>query len=580
MQFNLKKYITKKYLNESIQSDIFINKLMNDTGGMFKYYQNPESTSVKKYVKLQKDLYNIIYKIFINISSYKTVKDGKVIYVNQDFNMPDNNVKALHKKYMDEFNEIVKTIYNLLNRPDPTLLSAIIAGPSEYSISFKKNVTDLFNITDVNFSTYKFKDLKGNKALQTKVYTLLNNYFGFFLSNNKIEAVSRYGRLILLPIDSPNLYHSYDFKQVSEDLKKYIDNIKKEDIIKNRIYLKLKSDEILEFPLIEEPHFLFNNYGDEGVTAKTLIEEYLNINSSQGLLSNLISSKFKIGKVMSKASLLQKWTKWGNSPEDEIIIYVNTQPYSDDEHNSKINQGEYSMDYYTSTEKGYNEIKHSGTIVRRKQQRDDFKEQSAQTYKWIKDILGVYKPYAGGKQTDIWKYGKKMADINYKMLYRDDLNNNKLVNDNISRYKLLIDQAKSLKNTKVFSEQLKNLLAQINQFVVKGQNLIGKIKTTYKEDKDKFKSLMLLYGVFNKTLNIILSRYYNIQITISNFNEEFNIKNIHNKKDIFGNIKSNEDINDEIKENITDITNKINDLNKYIPQLTEINDKINTILEE
>ena len=62
--------------------------------------------------------------------------------------------------------------------------------------------------------------------------------------------------------------------------------------------------------------------------------------------------------------------------------------------------------------------------------------------------------------------------------------------------------------------------------------------------------------------------------------EEFNIKNIHNKKDIFGNIKSNEDINDEIKENITDITNKINDLNKYIPQLTEINDKINTILEE
>ena len=38
--------------------------------------------------------------------------------------------------------------------------------------------------------------------------------------------------------------------------------------------------------------------------------------------------------------------------------------------------------------------------------------------------------------------------------------------------------------------------------------------------------------------------------------------------------------NDEIKENITDITNKINDLNEYIPQLTEINDKINTILEE
>ena len=52
MRFNLKKYITEKYLNESIQSDIFINKLMNDTGGMFKYYQNPESTSVKKYVKL------------------------------------------------------------------------------------------------------------------------------------------------------------------------------------------------------------------------------------------------------------------------------------------------------------------------------------------------------------------------------------------------------------------------------------------------------------------------------------------------------------------------------------------------
>ena len=64
MQFNFKNYITEKYLNEAIQSDIFINKLLNDKGGLFKFYKYPYSKYFNNIDNIYKNILNLSKEIF------------------------------------------------------------------------------------------------------------------------------------------------------------------------------------------------------------------------------------------------------------------------------------------------------------------------------------------------------------------------------------------------------------------------------------------------------------------------------------------------------------------------------------
>ena len=46
MNFSLKQYIKGKLLKESLNSDILINEIINDTGGFFRYYKAPYNNSM------------------------------------------------------------------------------------------------------------------------------------------------------------------------------------------------------------------------------------------------------------------------------------------------------------------------------------------------------------------------------------------------------------------------------------------------------------------------------------------------------------------------------------------------------
>ena len=570
MQFNFKKYITEKYLTEKIQSDIIINKLMNDKGEMFKFYQNPNSPAYQKFFKIQDELHKIIKDIFMNIprKSYKN-ENNKIVYINDEFLMDENVLKHMHEKYMKLINDFIKALNNMFIKPDPYLLTAIISD-------FNSRDVDLFNITDESFETYYYSDLKKNKTIQQKIYDEINNKVAFFISNDKIEAVSKDGIILLLPFDNEYLISKdHIFSNLSVSPYDYIrDKIKRENILDNSIFIELSNKEFLEFPLIENSIKLDGTYDDK---IFEFINNKLNINARFSHLYPLSDKKTKVGKINSKASTLQKLTNWGNSLDDQIIIYTPSKIYRDNEHQSTINQGETPMTYHINNYTGYNEIKHQNLINRRYKQRKDYQDIYKQTYKWVKDILGKYKPYAGGKQNEIWSYGKKLTDANYSILYRDDNSNNKIVNDNIARYKVLLNQARSLKEVNIYKEQLKTILGIINTSVINSQNFIQKIKTTYKENKDKFKSLMLLYSVFNKTLSTIIAKYNNIQEKIIDFNNTYNIKNIFQAKNSYD---TNADLQYRITTKMADIKNQVYHLNNFMPQLTNINDKINKILED
>ena len=88
---------------------------------------------------------------------------------------------------------------------------------------------------------------------------------------------------------------------------------------------------------------------------------------------------------------------------------------------------------------------------------------------------------------------------------------------------------------------------------------------------------MLLYSVFNKTLSTIIAKYNYIQEKIIDFNNTYNIKNIFQAKNIYD---TNDDLQYYIITKMSDIKNQVYHLNNFMPQLTNINDKINKILED
>lgn len=587
MQFNLKKYITERYLTEKIQSDIVINNLLNDKGGLFKYYKNPNSPSYKKVLDIFNNIEKILYKICnkLNMKCDNKTEDGYYIFQNDESNISDKELKIYHQQYMDLIQQYIKCITKIFDKPDPAILKAIINGVYEYNQEFRNNNVDLFNITDDNFKTYYYKDIKGNKTLQKELNDELQYKVAFFISEDgKIEAASRSGKILLLPLDSEYLKNnsSYNFKYYysSDPYNIFNQYTDKDNIIISKFYIQLKTtNELLEIPLITSTtsiSYRYKIFQGEKKSAIEYINDILNINS-RNFCGRYIMN-LKVGKVNSKASNIQKITNWGKSLNDYIIVYTASSTYKEDGNTkSTINQGKNNAVSYVDTTMGYNELKHSNYVTRRKEQREDYKDTYKRTYKWVKNLLGQFEPYAGGKQNSIWEYGKKLNDEDYYKLYIDDNYCNRIVRDNIARYKVILAQTKSLRNINIYVEQMKTILRDINTFVLNGKSLITKIKSTYKEDKDKFKTLMLLYETFNRTLTLIISRYSRIQQEIDDFNKEYNVKNIFSKKSSW---QTDDDLQMEITNYINKIKSKIDILEKYIPQIERLNDKIYDILDQ
>ncbi len=128
MQFNFKKYIKTKYLNEALQSDILINKILNDKSKIFNYLKDPKSSSYKKLEKIVKQLENIIVKIFYSqpLDMSYLDKNGNYNIKNKSYIISDNDVKILHKQYKQILNQYINLITKFFDKPEPILLSSII----------------------------------------------------------------------------------------------------------------------------------------------------------------------------------------------------------------------------------------------------------------------------------------------------------------------------------------------------------------------------------------------------------------------------------------------------------------------
>ena len=74
-----------------------------------------------------------------------------------------------------------------------------------------------------------------------------------------------------------------------------------------------------------------------------------------------------------------------------------------------------------SSDKSYNDMKAGKEFSEKKKKRkEDFDEQQESVYKWVKDLFGKYQPYAGGKNSKMFEFGKKLSEYDYESLYGND----------------------------------------------------------------------------------------------------------------------------------------------------------------
>lgn len=501
MIFNLTKYIKERYLNESLQSSLFYDIIKNDKGGMFYIYKFMDN----RYTKIQ-DIYYILKRILQIFSPYTrpTFPFTETTEVNltnlklfNDISIDSiEKLKKLHKKYIELFNYIIDNLSTIFNKPVPSLLNKFISNDN----------IDFYNITDDQIQIYKLKDIKGNKQLKSDIeYDIKYDYniVIYRTSDNIIQAISKADTIEFI---SP-IMNGYKLDELRESYTK--ENLLK--LVKNYpIYLD--NGEQLQFPI-------FDRYSRNPIYKLEHI-----FNEKRGTYSS-----GKVGAFYSKASNLQKITDWGTNLDDEIIILNFTKPYYKGENSSKISYTDYTGKEYdqnmTKTIGGYNTQKNSKTKSRYKRHKFNDFQTYGQRYKWLKDILGNTLPYLGGKNNKFFKYGAQLSDYDYERLYETDKYCQQIVLANRQKYKQLAAEIRVTKKiNNEFNKLTKNILDELQKLNGLNITLSNNIKK-YKDDKEKFIKLIMLFGSFSKFYNTILSFVASYQKDLKQLNNIMQNKN-------------------------------------------------------
>lgn len=566
MQFSLKKYITEKYLTEKLQSDTLVNDILNDKGGMFIYYKmDYPGTLYYKAKQYYKELKSIIENTF----QYYNTKVKDDIYYKGDGIISDDDKRALHKKYMELYNQYIKCASKLFTKPDPQLLPSIAFSDVTYGY-FERYRMDLFNLTDEHFEKYTLQEIKKDKSIKDKVSDAIKHNLCFwFDEQGKILVASCNNTLKLFAIDNNNPLvtaeigrRQYSDKGMNKD---EIENaVKQDNLTVNTLTMPLNDGTELKFPTIARLSFIGDKKELVGID---FVDKFLYLHEHMG------KTKLKaVGSITSKASNLQKLTGWGATINDYVIIYYPEQVHKDFNNSIISTYTSTNGKHYTlpdSTLKSYNDYKTEwGFNKRKNDQREAFDKQQQRIYKWVKDLFGKYKPYANGDQNRYFKYGVKLSEYDYNDLYGDDEYCNKIAENNVKRYKALIAKNRSMIGISNFNEDLKKILPQLQAYTKTGNVLCTEIKKVIRADKDKFKSLMTLYGLYSKVLQSSLIKYGNIQVEIATFKKEYtNSSKMNNYQ-----VSQLKQTRDKIKEQIDNLLNICDEISQIE---TKINETLN-----
>ena len=515
MKFNLKQYIKENYLNEKLQSDIFIHEILEDD--LFKFYKvnNPGTTYNKLFTLYENNILPIIQALMQYNRYHALFYDKQKLTTDEEY-------KALYNKYMSLTDSFFKTLKILFKKPEPQLFKSLIINLYTY-----QNTVDLYNITDDQFIKYKYSDFQ-NKSIQTDLDKYASYYLCFYFSaDKKIKAISKDGYIILYSFDNSYNNLNYKLDQYNNNIKDYEKFLtdKNNYILKQTQNITLSNGEILKFPILDNE--LFNNIKYDFIFKRSKLNQV------------------KLNKIYRKSSAIFKTTDWGKSPDDYMLIYNPLQSYKKDGNNiSSVG----SSRIYTNSYKGYNDCMANRDFVERKtQQKEDYQEQRVKIYKWAKTILGKFIPY--NQSND--EYCKRISA------------------ENNAKYKLLVSQLKSVIKLKEYKEELKTYFQKLSDYISLQKDYNNKIKSYLKEDINKFKLLMFLYSNYLNSINNVISKYGEIQKIIIKYKDLYKIKNI-----VSADKENNETTRYTIESTNKTIKGELTLLNNLLDNVQKIKEKL------
>ena len=482
MKFNLKLYLTEK-----LQSNIIINELLNDNGGFCKYYKvNYDRNSNHLYNKTKR-IYNQLNKIF-NDLYYKSYYKNNYEH-NSYNNYTDDQYKRAYSNYMKLYTEYQKLFVRLFKDPQIDIISCFLKDSDKtLKTSLINNNINISNISDDMFTKYTYTQIKTDKTLYTYILSFINNsnsgHTIFWMRNDKtILAVSVSEEV---QITAPFLYSKYENLEYFQAL-----TSNKEKAAISTFTDTLSDGTILEWPRVTGRTDVMNSIESD----KLVYNEYRDYYTT-----------FKVGKFLSKASQLYKNTKWGENPDDYIIIYSNDITNTNDNKPSYINH-------------------QNSKLKKNETHKEDVELYVTSKFKWINDIFGNVIPYRenNGNST-LFSFMKKFEEYTYRQEYKADQYCLKLFNLNRNKYTVLKNILVSTKNINTeISDSYNELINNIKTYTEFGKTVVDYIKKSHKDTLN----IVSLYSAFSYTLNELI------------FSANTILKMINNTKDSITNLKRN-----------------------------------------
>lgn len=535
------KFSLSKYLTEKIQSSIIANELLNDTGGFFKIYkiftQKTKSENNNHYFDRLISCRIKLKKLFDTCHTRKYYSGGYVRKTSTDFSGAVTDVQyiKLHTEYMKVYNEYIKLAKRIFTTPSGELLNTIISytGSKEYT-------ADIANITDNMFKKYTYTDIKKDKALYNK---LQNDCIVFFMRNDKtILAFVRNGNIRMY---NYNIYRSLyltpslggnniqELQSYTSEPDNFIFNVYNEDI----------EGQTYSWPII---------WGSDDMKNNKKIPDIVDIVQSRYIYnpgyynenSAYLTGDTFIGKFLHKGSVLYKQTKWGDNPDDYVIVYNPMQQFNN-----------RHSEFYAKYQKTDNVVKH----------KEDVRLYVDTRFRWIRDIYGDILPYGGTKEyksAKLYKFMSVFNEYSFISAYNADQYCNKMYQLNKQKYNSLKTIIKSINDIEVkYKKYITDSLNKLSEHIQYTQEISELISTLSSESSNKINSK--IFEISNK--------YAAYQFAI---NETIVLLNTVNKEIV--NIQKKQDsvqkgiLNMDMTTNTYALKNDGDNINSAIKQIDDI----------
>lgn len=508
------KFSLKQYLTERLQSSIITDKILNDKGGMCKFYKvryyNVYNKTISNHawdnaLKLNSLLYNMV-DVLYKRDYYNNYSRQNNIYVNgKIIELTEEKIKKAHTLYIKRYNKLMNICKSLFTKSNGDLLNIILHHDSSSKYNYGKDYAsvNISNITDDMFKQFTYIDIKANPQLYKDIIENKSEVvIMYFSSDNTLEAVQKLQEIQLI---APQSF-------INDDYLRHLTRSDVESLISGDISIYTKGEftdtlsdgTVLTYPILTST----GNFSD------TLIER---IKNAICLQDSDDIPKFKPGKFLSKASKLQKLTNWGKSDDDYVLIY------------SPIK----SANQYT------NYLQDKGS--RKYDQRKIVDTYVHDRFKWLYNIFDEIIPYGNGtkseKSTKLYQFMNKVDRWYIRSAYEADEYCVQMLKANEEKYAALKETIRSINEIKGknIEEQYTILQKELQNYINKGNQYNIKIKQNFNKPNAELTNIVELYAAYSYVLNDFIKCVTSISNQLKKINTLTN-NILHNAK--IGNIQN------------------------------------------